>query len=59
MTIREKLKEKKIAQTEFAKHYGIPVRTVQGWCLGERSPAEWLQGWILEKIDQMAEERDG
>lgn len=59
MTIREKLKEKGISQTAFAKRYGIPLRTVQGWCLGQRNPAEWLKEWILEKIDLMAGEREG
>ena len=30
-----------LRQSEFSRLAGIPLRTVQGWCNGTRSPTEW------------------
>lgn len=42
-----------ISQTAFAKEYGVPIRTVQNWCLGTTNPSPWLIPWIIEKIRAM------
>lgn len=31
---------------------GAPYRTVQNWCDGKRTPPEWLQRLIVEKIER-------
>lgn len=33
-TIREILRTYKLSQTDFAKRFNIPLRTVQNWCGG-------------------------
>lgn len=36
-TIPELIKQHGLTQTGFAQYFNIPLRTVQGWCLGERA----------------------
>lgn len=36
-TIPELIKQYGMTQTGFAQYFNIPLRTVQHWCLGERS----------------------
>lgn len=35
-TVRELISRYNLTQTAFAQRFGIPLRTVQGWCCGER-----------------------
>ena len=35
-TVRELISRYGLTQTAFAHRFGIPLRTVQGWCCGER-----------------------
>ncbi len=37
LSMRELVGRTGLSQTAFAKQAGIPRRTVQGWCLGERN----------------------
>jgi hypothetical protein len=36
-TAPELLKKYGLSQTGFAQYFNVPLRTVQGWCLGERA----------------------
>lgn len=36
-TIRELIAAHHMTQTDFARFFCIPLRTVQGWCTGERN----------------------
>lgn len=47
------LKNAGISQSKFARNYGIPIRTVQNWCLGTTTPSPWVVPWIIEKIHAM------
>ena len=31
-----------LSQSKFAKAFGVPMRTLQGWELGERVPPQYL-----------------
>ena len=42
MTFNELRKQSGMNQTEFAKYFGIPRRTVQNWDLGLRECPEYL-----------------
>lgn len=42
MNIRELRKETKLSQQEFAKAFSIPVRTIQEWEQGRRTPADYI-----------------
>lgn len=37
-----------LSQTAFAKRAGIPRRTVQGWCLGERDCPTYVRFLLAE-----------
>lgn len=37
-----------LSQTAFAKRAGIPLRTVQGWCLGERDCPAYVRFLLAE-----------
>lgn len=36
-TIPDLIKKYGMTQTGFARRFNIPLRTVQGWCIGERT----------------------
>lgn len=41
-TIKDLCTEYGIGQSELARRFGIPLRTVQGWYLGERKPPAYV-----------------
>lgn len=55
MTIREICEKYKISQSGLARRFGIPLRTVQGWYLGERKPPEYVARMIVELLDKEVE----
>lgn len=48
MSVREMVEASGISQTAFAKGAGIPRRTVQGWCLGERECPAYVRFLLAE-----------
>ena len=42
MEFKEILKMYNLSQTNFAKKFNIPLRTVQNWVSGSRKPPEYL-----------------
>lgn len=48
MTMREMVDRTGLSQTAFAKRAGIPLRTVQGWCLGERDCPAYVRFLLAE-----------
>ena len=38
--------------TKFARRFGIPLRTAQGWYYGTRQPPEWLVVLIGQAIKE-------
>lgn len=62
MNIREICEKHKISQSGLARRFGIPLRTVQGWYLGERKPPEYVVSMIGELLaldPLMSDERVG
>lgn len=59
MTIRELCEKYNISQSGLARRFGIPLRTVQGWYLGERKPPEYVARMIEEllQVDAVEETR--
>lgn len=49
MTIKEICEKYGISQTGLARRFDIPLRTVQGWYLGERKPPSYVPG-MIEKL---------
>jgi DNA-binding transcriptional regulator YiaG len=48
LSMRELVDRTGLSQTAFAKQAGIPRRTVQGWCLGERDCPEYVRFLLAE-----------
>ena len=46
--MRELVGRTGLSQTAFAKQAGIPLRTVQGWCLGERDCPAYVRFLLAE-----------
>ena len=55
--IREALDKYGIKMAEFARAEEIPLRTLHNWCYGVRKPAQYLERWCIEKIEQYAKEK--
>lgn len=52
MTVKEVCKTYKLSQTALAKRFGIPLRTVQAWCLGERTAPDYVVGMMIEILEK-------
>lgn len=48
LPMRELISRTGLSQTGFAKGAGIPLRTVQGWCLGERECPTYVRFLLAE-----------
>lgn len=48
LSMRELVDRTGLSQTAFAKRAGIPLRTVQGWCLGERDCPAYVRLLLAE-----------
>ena len=48
LCMRELVGRTGLSQTAFAKRAGIPRRTVQGWCLGERDCPAYVRFLLAE-----------
>ncbi len=56
MTIKEICEKYGKGQAELARRFNIPLRTVQGWYLGERNPPPYVPGMIEELLEIEREE---
>lgn len=52
MTVKELCKIYKIRQSELARMFGIPYRTVQDWYHGRRDPPPYIVGLFQKCINQ-------
>lgn len=51
MTINDILKSSNLSQSELAKRFGIPLRTVQNWAEEKREPSEWVVNLIAAALN--------
>ena len=51
MTIEKICKKYKIGQAELSRRFGIPLRTVQSWHMGERKPREYDLKMIIRILE--------
>lgn len=58
MNIRELCEKYNISQSGLSRRFGIPLRTVQGWYLGERKPPEYVARMIDELLQADEDEDD-
>ena len=49
--IKEKREELGWSRAKFSRKFEIPLRTVEGWELGERTCPSYTEKLILEKLE--------
>lgn len=52
MTIKEICEKYGYSQTALAKLFGIPLRTVQDWHSGRRTPPDYITNMMTEILDK-------
>ena len=56
-TFSEKLKQARkaagLSQKGMAERMLIPKRTIEKWEIGERTPPEYVQRFVLNELDQL------
>lgn len=53
MTIKEICEHYGLSQTALAKRFGIPLRTVQDWHAGRRTPPDYVVGMMVEILENI------
>lgn len=43
-----------LSRAEMSRLFEIPIRTLEGWESGVRTPSHWAEKLILEKLDRIA-----
>lgn len=51
MTIKEICEKYGLPQTVLAKRFGFPLRTVQDWHAGRRTPPGYVVAMMIELLD--------
>ena len=51
MAIKEICEKYRLSQTDLAKRFNIPLRTVQDWYAGRRNPPDYVVTMMLELLD--------
>lgn len=49
MEIKELRRKTGMSQSEFSKYFGIPMRTIQCWEIGQRKPPDYIPK-LLERL---------
>lgn len=50
MTLKETIKSLGISQQKAADIIGMPLRTLESWLGGKRTPPEWVERLVIEKL---------
>lgn len=57
MKIKEYRQAAGLTQEEFSKLFEIPLDTVKNWDSGRRNPPEWAGKLIIEKLENIRNEK--
>ena len=52
MTIREICTEYGYTQSDLARRFGIPLRTIQNWYNDVRTPPDYIPSMMIEILEQ-------
>ena len=55
-TIRDARKAAGLSQQGVTDALGIPKRTLQDWEAGKRTPPEWAEALVVEKLEKIAQD---
>ena len=50
MTLKETIQHLGISQRAAAEIIGMPLRTLEAWIGGKRTPPEWVERLVIEKL---------
>lgn len=51
--IKQARTETGLTQREMSDALGIPLRTLQGWEEGTRTPAPWIEKFVVKELKTM------
>lgn len=54
MSIKEARQLAGLSQSAINREIGIPIRTLQDWEAGKRTPPSWVERLVIEKILSLA-----
>lgn len=55
MTIKEARENAGISRAEMSRQFEIPLRTLEDWESGKRTPPHYVEKLIIEKLDTIKE----
>ena len=55
MTIKEAREAAGLSRAEMARQFEIPIRTLEEWDAGRRTPPPYVEKLIIEKLETMKE----
>ena len=55
-TIRDARQAAGLSQQGVTDALGIPRRTLQDWEAGKRTPPEWAEALVVEKLEKIAQD---
>ena len=55
-TIKEARQAAGLSQQGVTDALGIPRRTLQDWESGKRTPPEWAEALVIEKLEKIAQD---
>lgn len=57
MTIKEARERAGLSRAEMSRLFEIPVRTLEEWDAGRRTPPPYVEKLIVEKLERIEKER--
>jgi DNA-binding transcriptional regulator YiaG len=57
MTIKEARKSAKLTQKQVSDRFEIPLRTIEAWEAGKRTPPPYVEKLIVDKLENIAKEK--
>lgn len=54
MTIKESRKAAGLTQKQMSEAFDIPLRTIEDWEAGKRTPPSYVEKLIIEKLERIA-----
>lgn len=56
MSIKESRKAAGLTQKQMSEAFEIPLRTIEAWEAGDRTPPPYVEKLIIEKLERIASE---
>ena len=57
MSIKEAREQAGLSRAEMSRRFEIPVRTLEEWDAGRRTPPPYVEKLIVEKLQTISKER--